>query len=44
MVLGGGEFVESIIAETNQKEVEFINSFKSNDSAIGYNQWPKLKP
>jgi hypothetical protein len=29
--------------EVNQKEVEFILSFRSNDSVIGYNQWPKLK-
>lgn len=27
--------------EVNKKEVEFIRKFKSNDSAIGYNQWPK---
>jgi hypothetical protein len=31
-------------AEVSQKEVEFINSFKSNDPAIGYNPWPRLKP
>jgi hypothetical protein len=29
--------------EVNQKEVEFIKSCKSNDPAIGYNQWPKYK-
>jgi hypothetical protein len=29
--------------ETNQKEVEFINLFKSNNPLIGYNQWPKFK-
>jgi hypothetical protein len=29
--------------EVNQKEIEFIYSFKSNDHAIGYNQWPKYK-
>jgi len=28
-------------SEVNKKEVEFINLYKSNDSAIGYNQWPK---
>jgi hypothetical protein len=28
--------------EVNMKEVEYINAFKSNDPAIGYNQWPKL--
>lgn len=27
--------------EIGLKEVEYINSFKSNDPAIGYNQWPK---
>lgn len=29
--------------EVNQKEVEFITSYKSNDPSIGYNQWPKFK-
>jgi hypothetical protein len=29
--------------ETNQKEIEFINLYKSNDPSIGYNQWPKFK-
>ena len=29
--------------ELNQKEVEFINQFRSNDPAIGYNRKPKLK-
>jgi len=28
-------------AEVRVKEVEFINALRSNDSAIGYNQWPK---
>ena len=28
-------------SEVNKKEVEFINLYKSNYSAIGYNQWPK---
>ena len=27
--------------EVNQKEIEFINPNKSNDSTIGYNQWLK---
>lgn len=31
------------IAEVNQKEVEFIRRFRSNDPTIGYNQWPKFK-
>jgi len=30
-------------AEASLKEVEFINSFKSNDPMIGYNRWPKFK-
>lgn len=29
--------------EVNKKEVELIREFKSNDPAIGYNQWPKFK-
>lgn len=29
--------------EVNQKEVEYILSFRSNDPAVGYNQWPKLR-
>ena len=29
--------------EVNQKEVEFINLFRSHDPAVGYNQWPKFK-
>lgn len=29
--------------EVGLKEVEYINSFMSNDPAIGYNQWPKQK-
>jgi hypothetical protein len=29
--------------EVNQKEIEFILSFRSNDPAIGYNRWPKFK-
>jgi hypothetical protein len=30
-------------AEVNHKEIEYIEVFKSNDPAIGYNQWPKRK-
>ena len=26
--------------EVNQKEVEFIMKYKSNNPAIGYNRWP----
>ncbi len=29
-------------SETNNKEVELINLYRSNDPTIGYNQWPKL--
>jgi hypothetical protein len=28
--------------EVNQKEVEFIKAYSSNNPAIGYNQWPKF--
>lgn len=30
--------------EINQKEVELIKQYQSNNPAIGYNQWPKYKP
>ncbi|PYS59530.1 MAG: hypothetical protein DMF74_21110 [Acidobacteria bacterium] len=30
-------------AEVNQKEVEYIASFGSNDPAIGYNRWPRFR-
>lgn len=29
--------------EVNKKEVELIINYRSNNPAIGYNQWPKLK-
>ncbi|MGI4022103.1 MAG: GIY-YIG nuclease family protein [Janthinobacterium lividum] len=29
--------------EVNQREIYFINLLKSNNSFIGYNQWPKFK-
>ncbi len=29
-------------AEASQKEIEFIRTHKSNDPAIGYNQWPPV--
>ena len=29
--------------EANQKEVEFITSYRSNDPAVGYNRWPKFR-
>jgi hypothetical protein len=31
-------------AVVRQKEIEFIRGLRSNDPAIGYNRWPKLKP
>jgi hypothetical protein len=30
-------------SEASQKEAKFIRKFRSNDPAIGYNQWPKLR-
>ncbi len=27
--------------ELNQKEIEYIKSYRSNDPNIGYNRWPK---
>lgn len=29
-------------SEVTQKELEFIKFYRSNDPAIGYNQWPKF--
>ena len=29
--------------EVNQKEIEFIKTYNSNDPIIGYNRWPKFK-
>lgn len=34
-------FESENIEEINKKEVELIRLLKSNDSAIGYNRWPK---
>jgi hypothetical protein len=31
------------MAEVTAKEVEFILALRSNDPAIGYNQWPKAR-
>jgi len=28
-------------SQVRAKEIEFINVFRSNDPAIGYNKWPK---
>lgn len=30
-------------SEVNKKEVELIKQFQSNNPAVDYNQWPKLK-
>jgi hypothetical protein len=30
-------------AEVNRKEVEFILDLRSNDPAVGYNQWPRSR-
>lgn len=30
-------------SEVNRKEIELINFYKSNNPAIGYNQFPKYK-
>jgi hypothetical protein len=37
------ESENALDTEVNKKEVEFILKYKSNDPAIGYNQWPKIK-
>lgn len=29
--------------ELSVKEVEFIRLYRSNDPAVGYNRWPRLK-
>jgi hypothetical protein len=30
-------------ADVTKKEIDFIQELRSNDPAIGYNQWPKFK-
>ena len=30
-------------SEVNQKEVELIQKYRSNNPSVGYNQWPKCK-
>ncbi len=37
------ESIQETDQEINQKEVELIKQFQSNNPAIGYNQWPKYK-
>lgn len=29
--------------ELSRKEIEFIQSYKSNNPLVGYNRWPKFK-
>ncbi|RPI79677.1 MAG: GIY-YIG nuclease family protein [Desulfobacteraceae bacterium] len=29
-------------AEVNEKKLEFIRLYRSNDPAVGYNRWPKF--
>lgn len=29
--------------EVNQREIEFIRHYRSNDPDVGYNRWPKRK-
>ena len=29
--------------EVNQKEIEYIREYKSNNLNIGYNQWPRFR-
>jgi hypothetical protein len=38
-ILWESEFASE--SELSAKEVEFIRIYRSNDPAIGYNQWPK---
>ncbi|MCX5849696.1 MAG: GIY-YIG nuclease family protein [Deltaproteobacteria bacterium] len=40
-ILWGSEFASD--TEVTKKEIEFIQELRSNDPAIGYNQWPKFK-
>lgn len=37
------ESESALDSEVSQKEVEFIRKLGSNNSSIGYNQWPKFK-
>ena len=30
-------------SEVSRKEIELIREYRSNDPAIGYNRWPKLR-
>jgi hypothetical protein len=36
------ESATATAGEASAKEVEFINSLRSHDPAIGYNRWPKF--
>ena len=35
--------LESDVSEINRRESEFVLQYRSNDPAVGYNQWPKFK-
>lgn len=37
------ESEEATDKEVNQKEIEFIKLYESNNPLVGYNQWPKNK-
>jgi hypothetical protein len=37
------ESESATVAEVTAKELEFILALRSNDPAVGYNQWPKHK-
>lgn len=36
------ESQDALDSVVNQKEIELIRHFNSNDPAIGYNRWPKF--
>ena len=38
------ESVSATDIELSSKEVKYIRSLRSNDPAVGYNQWPKFSP
>jgi hypothetical protein len=37
------ESLSATETELSSKELEYIRSMRSNDPAVGYNQWPKFK-
>ena len=36
-------FTSKDVSEINQKEVELIRRYQSNNPEVGYNQWPKWR-